>query len=185
MEILNGNRTIRRRFTAFLLIAAVVIFPAHFAGQEQDEYAVKAAFIFNFSKFVEWPPAGSAGPFAICILGDDPFETTIDRLTQGKTAYGRAIQIRRVREAADAKTCQIVFAGAAERDKAARLVSAIRGTSVLTVGETPEFLRMGGMIALTMEDSHVNIVINTSATQTSNLKVSAKLLMLAKIYKGD
>ena len=68
---------------------------------------------------------------------------------------------------------------------AAKLVDAVRGTSVLTVGETQDFLRIGGMIALQMEDSHVQIIINANAAQSANLRISAKLMMMAKIYKSD
>ena len=185
MEILNrGERRHRVLPVTFLLILLLAL-PARFAGQEQDEYAVKAAFLFNFTRFVEWPQANGSSPFGICILGDDPFEAIIDKLTQGKTAVGRTIQVRRIKSAADAKSCQIAFVSTAERSKAAMLVDAVRGTPVLTVGETQEFLHMGGMIALPMEAHHVNIVISTTVAQSANLKISAKLLTLAKIYKSD
>jgi hypothetical protein len=158
--------------------------PSRFLGQEPDEYAVKAAFLFNFSKFVEWPQSGNSGSFGICILGDT-FEESLDNVTRGKSVAGHPIQVRRIKEPVEGKSCQIAFISSAERIKAAKLIELVRGTPVLTVGETKEFMRMGGMVSLSMEDSHVNISINSGATQAGSLKVSAKLLSLAKIYKND
>ena len=185
MEILTGGVRLRRATSALLLIGLMMANPSHVFGQEQDEYAVKAAYIFNFSKFVEWPPTNGSGAFEICILGDDPFDSTIDQLIHGRSAYGHSFQVRRIKGTADAKSCRIVFVGSADRTMAAKLVDAVRGTSVLTVGETQDFLRIGGMIALQMEDSHVQIIINANAAQSANLRISAKLLMMARIYKSD
>ena len=185
MEILNGKKPLLRAFPFLLLTLVILVTPGNTIGQEQDEYAVKAAFIFNFSKFAEWPQTAGSGDFEICILGENPFDANIDKLTRGKSANGRPIRVRRIKEPADAKSCQIAFVTSAERVKAVKLLEVVRGTTVLTVGEKLDFLRMGGMIALPMEDSHVAIVINTGAIQSAGIKVSAKLLTLARIYKND
>jgi len=185
MAILSGIKKTGRVLPALLVAILALSIPVDYAAQEQDEYEVKAAFIFNFLKFMEWPQTGASGNFEICILGDDPFEKTLDQLTKGKSAFGRPIQVRRIKDPVEARSCQIAFASSAERAKAAKLIDAVRGTAVLTVGETPEFLHAGGMIALSMDGSHVNIVINANATQTAGIKVSAKLMSLAKPYKSD
>ena len=149
-----------------------------------DEYEVKAAFLLNFTRFVEWPkPSGSQEAFVICVVGDDPFESVIDQLIKGKIAAGLLIQIWRLKEKADAKQCQIAFIRAG--DKTTRqLLEAVRGAPVLTVGETEEFLRLGGMIYLSKEQNRVTLVINNVAAVRAGLSVSAKLLSLAKLFKS-
>lgn len=180
MEVLTtkGSAILRLTLLAVLLLVAAVS-----AGQTAEEYEVKAAFIYNFTKFVEWPQGTESASFWICILGDDPFESAIEKLTAGKSAYGRPIQVKRLKGASEGKQCRIVFVGASERGKASRLVEATRGTAVLTVGESSEFLRAGGMVVLSMESDRVSVVVNPTATQAAGLKVSAKLMTLAKVYK--
>ena len=185
MAILGGIKRTGRIFPALLVAVLALGLPVGFVAQEQDEYEVKAAFLFNFSKFMEWPQSSASGNFEICILGDNPFETALDQLTKGKVVNGRPIQVRRIKDPTDARPCQIAFASSAERVKAAKLVDAVRGAAVLTVGETPEFLRAGGMIALSTDGNHVDIVINDNAIQGAGIKVSAKLMLLAKKYKSE
>jgi hypothetical protein len=154
-------------------------------AQVADEYEVKAAFLYNFTKFVEWPAAAAPSTtFVICILGDDPFESVIDRLTVGKTVNGRALQVRRLKEPDDARQqCQIVFVGASDKSRATKLIETTRGTPVLTVGESRDFVRMGGLFFLSTETGRVSVVISGTATQAAGLKVSAKLMTLATIFK--
>jgi hypothetical protein len=167
----------QRFFIAVMLLAEISL------AQTAEEYEVKGAFIYNFTKFVEWSRVAEAPFFSICILGDDPFEAAIERVTKGKTAHGRPFQVRRLREAADARQCQIAFVRAAEMGKAAKLIDATRGSSVLTVGESREFVRLGGMFFLSMENNHVRVVINKTATDNAGFKISANLMALAEIYK--
>ena len=148
-------------------------------AQAADEYAVKAAFLYNFTKFIEWPKTDSDS-FSICILGDDPFGSTLESLVKGKTANGKKLAVRRLKDAPEAKQCQIVYVRAEEKNKAAQLIEAVQKTAVLTVGERSEFGKMGGLIYLSMVDDHVSVGINAAATEASGLKVSAKLLSLAK-----
>ena len=175
------TRNHRRLLSGSLLVLFQLFVPAG-TGQSVEEYEVKAAFIYNFTRFVEWP-ASESSSFAICILGDDPFQTTIDKLTNGKLVGNRPVQIRRLKDGVEARQCQIVFVSASERAKATRLVESVRGTPVLTVGESTDFLRMGGMFYLSTADNHVSVVINPVATEAARLKVSAKLMTLAKVYK--
>jgi hypothetical protein len=183
MEILTKMNGCRRLSAIGPLLIVMALIATAGAGQSAEEYEVKAAFIYNFTKFVEWPATAEAPSFTICILGDDPFKSSIDRLTSGKMVGSRPVQVRRLKEGVEGRQCQIVFVGASERAKASRLVEAVRGTSVLTVGESVEFLRVGGMFYLSMADNHVNVVINSAATEAARLQVSAKLMTLAKVYK--
>jgi hypothetical protein len=177
----RGVRQLCIRLGRFLVV--VWLLAQISLAQIADEYEVKAAFLYNFTKFIEWPSAASSSSFAICILGDDPFEAAIERQTKGKTANGRPFQVRRLRDAAEAKQCQIVFVRAGEMSKVAKLIDATRGGPVLTVGESRDFARLGGMVILSMENNHVSVVIHKAVMDNAGFKISANLMTLAKIYK--
>src|SRR5438132_11379739 len=129
---MNRNNVEKRSAPIILFLTTIVLSTSVFA-QTADEYEVKAAFLYNFTKFVEWPTLPATDAFNICILGDDPFGGTLDQLIKGKTAYNRKIQIRRLKDPLEARQCQIVFVRHEEEAKAAQLVEAIRGMQVLTV----------------------------------------------------
>src|SRR5688572_17808492 len=116
MEILGPGLRRERRITRWLF-AGLLVFPGMVLAQTVDEYAMKAAFIYNFTKFVEWPKASGLGTFAICVLGDDPFASLLDQVVKGKTANGVAIQTRRLREPSEARQCQVVFVKRGEEAK--------------------------------------------------------------------
>ncbi len=156
-------------------------------AQAIDEYEVKAAFLFNFMRFVEWPPAGPAGPgspFQLCILGDDPFGPLLDRMVHGKTVGGHPLQILRLKDAPEVRPCRIVFVRREENGKAAKLMEAVRGLPILTIGESHEFAQIGGMIYLTMQNDRVGIVINPKPAERAGLRISGKLMSLARILKN-
>ena len=163
-----------------VLIAASMAF-----GETIDEYEVKAAFLYNFTKFVEWTNLPGTDAFNICILGDDPFGDSLDRLVQGKTASNRRIQIRRIKDAVEGRQCQIVFVRREEDAKAAKLIEAVRGLPVLTVSEYYKFTKMGGMIFFSTKEGRVNIGINPQPAEGAGLKISAKLLNISKIGKDE
>jgi hypothetical protein len=183
MEILGAGVSRRLRTIRWLLIIALVGIPIGSPGQDVDEYEVKAAFLYNFTKFVEWPRAIDTPSFTICVLGDDPFQSALDRLTAGKKAYGRPIQIRRLKEVIEAKQCQMVFVGASERSRTAKLIETTHGSPVFTVGESQDFVRIGGMVFLSVESNHIRVVIHKAMTDSAGFKISANLMTLAKIYK--
>jgi YfiR/HmsC-like len=164
------------------VLLGLVMIPEIMSGQSVDEYEVKAAFLFNFTKFVEWPKNDSDA-FNICILGDDPFGPNLDELVKGKVANGKKLQIRRLKDAPEAKQCQIVYVRGEEKNKASQVIDAVQKMPVLTVGERSAFGKMGGIVYLTMMDDHVGVGINAAAAESSGLKISAKLLSLAKSSK--
>ena len=147
-------------------------------ARQASEYDVKAAFLLNFAKFVEWP-ASSTSPFTICIVGDDPFGAVLDQLVEGETVQGRRIVVSRVSRVAD--SCMVVFAGSSQRDLA-RIVSNA-GPGVLTVGEGERFLREGGMITFIVENRRVRFDINHKAVAAGGLHVSSKLLSVARTVR--
>ena len=163
-----------------------------FAGgggdQAPGEYQVKAAFLFNFARFVEWPPRGSAGagaPVELCVLGDDPFGDALDRAVAGKTLNDRSMEVRRGKKVQELNGCELLFISTSEKARLPEILSALRTVHVLTVGESEDFAAQGGEVQFTLEDNHVRFIINVDATDRAGLKVSSKLLGLAHVVHGD
>jgi hypothetical protein len=148
-------------------------------GEKQTtlEYQVKAAFLLNFTKFIDWPAGNPAEPFSMCILGNDPFGPAIDRMVQGETVRGRRLAVRRVRPE-EAHGCQMIFVQSFERGIAG--APAGLGPGILTVGEGEAFLREGGMIAFVIDNRRVRFDINLRAAENAALRVSSKLLNVAR-----
>ena len=150
-------------------------------GQEAAEYPVKAAFLLNFTRFIEWPSEAfenARSPLAICILGDDPFGDTLNQLVKGETVNGRKLVVQRIRRAPPPKSCQVLFVSTSEKDLPKILTGL--GPGVLTVGEADGFLRDGGIIAFVIENRRVRFDINQSAAANASLTMSARLLNVAR-----
>jgi hypothetical protein len=165
-----------------LLLAAVAAFAPAVRGEEAAarEYQVKAAFILNFAKFIDWPAGSPAdGGFTICTLGTDPFDEAFNSL-KGKTIKGKPVTVRHLARVEDLRECQILFIGSSERKHLAGIVKVSRESRALTVSEVDGFCQAGGGINLVTEKSKVVFEINAKATQQAGLKVSAQLLKLAR-----
>jgi hypothetical protein len=153
------------------------------------EYQLKAAFLFNFAKFIDWPSSSFTNPqasFSICILGADPFGGAMDDLLQGKTIGDRRVSVQRGHQIADMRHCQMVFVSSSEKARVREVLEGLKGTNALVVGETEGFAAAGGAIQFAIEDNHVRFLINTDAADRAGLKVSSKLLSLAHVvHDGD
>jgi hypothetical protein len=162
-----------------ILTAVGVALLAHplacWAG-EGLEYQVKAAFLFNFLKFVEWPPAAGDSPWVIGILGHDPFEGGLEDTVHGKLVGGRRVEVRRYARPADVKNCNILFIGRADYERLGMTVQ----PGLLTVGEAPGFLKSGGMINFYLDDNHVHFEIRPEVAHAAGLRLSSQLLKLAR-----
>jgi hypothetical protein len=173
--------TVRRIFQIAVAIALMLAGAnAYAAGPELgrfDEYQVKAAFIFNFAKFVAWPDS-SATPLVIGIAGEDPFGDLLDNAVRGKTAAGRTIEVRRLGDKDDPHGCNILFVSASEKRRFADLIQRA-GNGVLTVGELPEFAQDGGVVRFFIENNRVRFQINAKAVEKSGLKIHSQLMSLA------
>ncbi len=152
--------------------------PGSRATPRPSEYEVKAAFLLNFTKFIDWPPSPHAPDttFRICILGSDPFGTTLDQIVEGERVGSRRLAVQRVQEAAN--SCEVLFINKSADDIARTLAEVPRG--VLTVGESHDFLRQGGMIAFVLENRRVRFDVNERAAARAGLKLSSKLLNVAR-----
>jgi hypothetical protein len=151
-------------------------------AQELNAYQVKAAFLYNFAKFVEWPEEAN-DPLDICTVGDEPFGRALEDTVKGKTVKGRPVEIKRIKSGATALGCKIAFIGSSERGQARSIFASLQGANTLTVGEWPDFAKEGGIVSFTLENNQVHFEINVDAAERAHLKISSKLLSLAKIIK--
>jgi hypothetical protein len=167
-----------------VLLAGLPFAPAGHAQDSPSEYQVKAAYLFNFLKFVDWPDdafTDSLAPFVIGIAGDDPFGDSLPQVIVGKTVQGRDLVIRKYRAGESVKGCHILFIDISEKKRLPQLLASLKGSSVLVVSDMPGFLTDGGMIQFVSESNRVRFAINVDATGRANLKVSSKLLSLARV----
>lgn len=170
--------------SAGILVGLLAALPVQFsalAADQTPEYAVKAAFLLNFTKFIEWPAAAfesSGSPLCMCILGDDPFGSVLDQLVQDESVNGRKLVVQRIRRQPRPKSCQVLFISKLEKDIPEILAGLESG--VLTVSDRDGFLREGGMIAFVIENRHVRFDINQRAAVSARLALSARLLSVAR-----
>ncbi len=165
------------------LLMAMTIAMQGGAAEAVDEYRVKGAFLLNFAKFVEWPAQAfkdGAAPISICIMGGNPFGPALEQAARQTMVAGRPVTVREVAGPELAGQCQIVFVSGSEKKRARKLLDALGGASVLTVGESDGFLAVGGVIDFKSDGERVRIEINTAAADRAKLHISAKLLSLAQ-----
>jgi hypothetical protein len=146
------------------------------------EYEVKAAFLYNFARFVEWPAEASRPePFVIAVLGRDPFGSVLDETVAGKTVGGRPIQVRRATRVDEVRDAQIVFVSASEAPNVPTILKALEKPGVLTVGDLDGFAERGGAINFTVQSRRVRFEINPGSAEQAHLKMSSQLLKLATL----
>jgi hypothetical protein len=179
----------RRLACGVLLLAGVgiAILQSSYAQQSPTEYQVKAAYLFNFLKFVEWPgdpSSDSHGKWVIGVVGENPFGDELTQVVSGKIVQGHELQVRKFQPNEDLHACQILFISASEKKRLPSLLTSLNGSTVLTVADMENFSGSGGMIQFVMEDGSVRFVINVGATSRARLKVSSKLLSLARAVIG-
>jgi|SRR5438105_432938 len=170
---------------SFLLLILVWLLTMG-AGRAQQppptEYHVKAAFLFNFARFVEWPPGAfpdTASPIVIGVLGENPFHDDLEQTVQHKILNNRTLAIKQFGSPKEATNCHILFISTSEKKRLPEIFDALRGSSVLTVGETDRFTETGGMVSFVNEGTKIRFRINESAAKSAGLKISSKMLSLA------
>jgi hypothetical protein len=169
----------------FLTSVSVLFNPLPLPAQNQanSEYRTKANYIAKFPSFVEWPPdAISPGQasFLICVLGDYPFGISLSELTGGRTFRNHRFEVRWLHNPLESRPCHLLFIGKSERKRYTQLLDNVRGQMVLTVGETPEFLDAGGIIAFSMPGETLQFDVNLAAANKAHLRISSQLLTLAR-----
>ena len=166
-----------------LVLATTVARPLPAQVTEQD---VKAAFLYNFTRFVEWPagiPPG-AEPFRLCVIADDRTAAAVDRTMQGEAVNGRPVQTVAPATREAAQRCQILFVGRGEAERAAPLVAAVRDLPVLTVGDGNQLLQQGGAIEFVLDGGRVRFDVNLKTAKRSGLTISSRLLQVARNIEG-
>jgi hypothetical protein len=148
-----------------------------------SEYQLKAAFLYHFAQFVEWPPTAfpdPATPMVIAVLGESPFGEDLEKTISGKSINKHPLEVREIHSATEAtNSCHLLFISSSEKRRLPETLAALRGTSVLTVSETEGFTESGGMINFVLEGTKIRFRINDAAAKSAGLKISSKLLSLA------
>lgn len=192
--ILCGCCDCGRKKLRGLFIAALALF---FCGgmdlsaqaEISKEYQVKAAFLFNFTHFVDWPTnafSDAQSPLTIGILGDDPFDNFLDATVRGENVNGHPLIIQRFRRVEDATNCQVLFISRSEGKKMAGILAQLNGRDILTVSDADDFSEKGGDIGfVTTEQNKIHFHINVNAAKNAGLTISSKLLRLADIVETE
>jgi hypothetical protein len=175
------------RLFRFLLVLLVIPATSTSLGQgaPSRENQVKAAFIYNFAQFVEWPDdafLGNGAPFVIGVLGDGSLHGELERTLKGKTAGGREFAVRYYARVADVQRCHILFVGASEQGRAGEVLQKVGRQGTLTVGDFDGFTAASGVVRFMTEDNKLRFEVNVDAANEERLRVSSKLLKLARIY---
>jgi YfiR/HmsC-like len=173
-----------KRFAlAIVCTLALLGGPVSSPGAAQpSEYALKSVFLYNFCRFMEWPDwafSSPSEPLTIGILGDDPFGPLLQEAIAGEKYHDRPIRVEYYRSVKDIKHCHILFVSRSVAGRTADILAAVAGRNIVTVGETPQFISDGGMIALTAEQNRVRLRINPAELRAANVQVSSKLLRIA------
>ncbi len=150
---------------------------------EPSQAEIKAAFLLNFARFAEWSPTSiSEAPTLLmfCFDAAEDVRIAFQSVAGGKEIEGRRITIRKISTPADARTCDVVFANDSKRDREIKLLKTAQDAGALTVGDGPEFLSCAGMIQLVVDDNRMRFDINMTAVNRANIKLSSKLLALAR-----
>jgi hypothetical protein len=157
------------------------------AAEVPTEYQVKAAYLFNFVKYVEWPSnafPGPTAPFVIGVLGQDPFGADLDKTVAGRSINNRPIMVKRVAGNPEAKSCHILFIGASDKARFEPVLEALKRLPILTVGDSESFPGPGGVISFVRKENKVRFQVNLSAAQARQLTISSKLLSVAESITG-
>ena len=152
------------------------------------EYQIKAVFLFNFTQFVEWPEQAfseAQAPLVIGVLGEDPFGEILDETVRGEKLNNRPLVVRRYRRVEEITGCHVLFISRSETDRLESIFAALKGRSMLTVGDVESFARRGGMIRFVMENNRTRLKINVEAAKAVGLTISSKLLRPAEIVTQD
>ncbi len=173
----------RKSLSIAILLVLGILCNVYGESHTIGEYRIKAAFLYNFAKFVDWPKKGideQSEAFVIGIIGEDPFGSEIE-VIKGKSVKGMALKVRRFEKIEDISDCKILFISASFEKDISRIQEHLKGNNILTVGDTEGFARQGVMVNLIKVENKIRFEINPEAAKAEGLKISSHLLRLAKI----
>jgi hypothetical protein len=177
--------------SGLMLLAVCAVLPGEAPAAQPiglTEYEIKAGFLFNFTKFVEWPAgtyANSSAPIILGIVGENPFGNLLTEAAAGKAVNGRAVLVKQFAEGQDLRSCDILFVASTDKKHTLQILAKLKGSSVLTVGEGIGFTQSGGMIAFLVEGNRVQLEIDLQATSEARLKISAKVIAVARLVTHE
>jgi hypothetical protein len=157
-------------------------------SSKPTDFQVKAAYLYNFGRFVEWPAktvATSGDAFTVCVLGQDPFGPILDATLAGETIGGRRVVAKRISVPQESDKCQILFLSVTEDYRLNKIVEAVDNKAVLTVSDMPQFVERGGMIQFVLEGNRVRFEVNLAASQHAGLTLSSELLKVATAVRRN
>jgi hypothetical protein len=175
------------RYIAACLMCAVLVVATHAQGtdsSDSSEYLVKAGFTYNFAKLMQWPANAfpkADSPIVIGVLGVDPFGGTLDDVLAGKKVDNRSFVVKHLKWGNDLKDCNILFVSSSEAAHFDEIFHLLKGLPILTIGDSPNFARRGGIINFILVDDKVRFEVNTDAAKQADISISSRLLSLAKI----
>lgn len=181
---LQGSIVTFRRMVVVILAGALCLASVPASTGAPTEYEVKAVFIYNFARYIQWPPSAvpdARRAFVVGLIGKDPFGPTLDHVMRGQSIADRAVVVRRFGSVEDIVNCDILFVASSERKNLRGILDALDRAPVLTVGDMDQFAERGGMINLTTEANRIRFEVNLEAVSRARLKAGSKLLRLAKI----
>ncbi len=172
------GRLLRR---AGLVAAFTAASGALVLAQRSPEYQVKAAYLYGFGRFVEWPGSASPGSnlFVVCVLGDDPFGRWLDDVVAGAVMKDKPVSVRRIAQLEDSSVCHTLFISASESARLGQILETLDRRPVLTVSDTPQFVQRGGMIGFSLDGKRVRFTVNLGAAQDAGLLLNSELLRVA------
>jgi hypothetical protein len=181
----------RSRWSGWFAVLLLVAFrDQSMAAAEENppsEYQLKAAFLYNFAKFIEWPPGAFSSPqapFVIGVIGTSPFDEHLERTVQNKRLNGHPFEIKQFKAITEVQGCHMLFICSSERRRLGDILKTVNNASILTVSELERFLPAGGMVQFVMEDKKVRFDINPEAAHRADLRISSKLMSVARrIYR--
>jgi len=184
-----GAIRIRKSLSALLLLTFTLLFPLvrqSVAGQSSaiSEFRVKATFLFQFTQFVDWPTEAfstAQTPLVIGIFGEDPFGTFLEETVRDERANGHALAVERYRRLEEVKNCHVLFVSGSEASRTGDIVTALKGRSILIVGDSNGFADRGGMIQFVTQENRIRLRINLAAARAAKLTISSKLLRPATV----
>jgi hypothetical protein len=171
----------RRRRCAGALLAALMLCAAIGRAQDVTEPSLKAAFIYNFAKFTDWPedilPAHAT--FSACVLGDSPISDALERAVKGRQVSGRGVSVSQVQVEGKLRSCHLLYVSGVSPAQLAAIVAAVRGAPVLTISDIDDFSKLGGIAQMFVESGRLRFDLNLEVAKSSRLQLSSKLLVLA------
>ena len=174
--------------STLLMLSGIIGAQNGYSQSRVDEYRVKAAFLTHFAQLVDWPAealSANNDALTICTIGEDPFHGALDTAAEGKLVGSHPLRARHASQPSELAGCHIVFIGANEAKRSSLVLTSLQNTSALAVGESDDFLHQGGAIRFCVEENKIRFEINLQAAERAKLKISSRLLLLAKTVIGS